>query len=284
MFCLSCGSKLAKPASRCPACSSFYIFTTPDVIPAENPKLREKLLRFYLACATSQELSEWLQDIGQDPKGTAEEKRARVRQHTKYLSMTPETFPLQTIHYLSSYTGDHLYDLCQDLGLDGDGSKNTLFRRTYREVGCREGWLYPISKAAPVISKQTVLPFVQWYPVLKNYEYEKDYYKDFHEEMSEVFGLHNVPDQLAIAYGNTLKIDFHIGHPQQGGVGIEFKMPINNSELQRALGQMDQYVSRYQAELIIVIIPDFLSPAQVELFLGELGRKNITAVVKTKVS
>ena len=61
-------------------------------------------------------------------------------------------------------------------------------------------------------------------------------------------------------------------------------MPANNSELQRALGQMDQYGNRYQAELIVVIIPDFLSPTQVELFVGELSRKNITAVVKTKVS
>ena len=284
MFCLSCGSKLAGPTPRCPICSSFYVFTTSDVTPTRNPELREKLLQFYLNSATSQELSEWLQNIGQDPKGTAEEKRARVRQHTKYLSMAPETFPLQTIRYFSSYQGDHLYELCQDLGLDVDGSKNTLFRRTYREVGCREGWLRTVAKAAPIISKQTVLPFVQWYPILKNYKYEKDYYKDFYEEASEVFGLHNVHDQLAIAYGNTLKIDFHIGHPQQGGVGIEFKMPTNNSELQRALGQMDQYISRYQGELIIVIIPDFLSPAQVELFLGELGRKNITVVMKTKVS
>lgn len=283
MFCLSCGLKLTEPTSRCPTCSSFYVFTTSDVTPTKNLESREKLLQFYLDCATSQELSEWLQNIGQDPKGKAEEKRARVRQHTKYLSMAPETFPLQTIHYLSSYTGDHLYDLCQDLGLDGDGSKNTLFRRIYREVGFREGWLPLVAKASSVISKQTVLPFVQWYPIMKNYEYEKDYYKDFHEEASEVFGLHSVHDQLAIAYGNTLKVDFHIGHPQQGGVGVEFKMPTNNSELQRALGQMDQYGSRYQTELIVVIIPDFLSPAQVELFVGELGRKNITAVMKTKV-
>ena len=284
MFCLSCGSKLAEPNSRCPACSSFYVFTTSHATLTRNPELRENLLQFYLDCATSQELSEWLQGIGQDPKGITEEKRARVRQHTKYLPMTPETFPLQTIRYLSRYTGDQLDALCQGLGLDGDGSKNTLFRRIYREVGCREGWLRPNAKAEQIISKQTVLPFVQWYPIMKNYEYEKDYYKDFHEEMSEAFGLHNVHSQLAIAYGNTLKIDFHIGHPQQGGVGVEFKMPTNNSELQRALGQMDQYGSRYKTELIVVIIPDFLSPAQVELFVGELGRKNITAVVKTKVS
>ena len=155
MFCLSCGSKLAEPTSRCPACSSFYVFTGPDMTLTRNPELREKLLQFYLNCATSQELSEWLHNIGQDSKGTTEEKRVRVRQHTKYLSMTPQTFPLQTIHYLSNYTGDHLYDLCQDLGLDGNGSKNMLFRRSYREVpagGARGPWGGAISCRCSSIS------------------------------------------------------------------------------------------------------------------------------------
>ena len=141
----------------------------------------------------------------------------------------------------------------------------------------------PKPQEAPTITKESVLPFVQWYPLVKSGQYEKDYYKDFYDEMSDVFGPLNVHEQLAIAHGNTLKIDFHIGHPQQGGVGIEVKMPTSNGEIQRAQGQLDQYVSRYGKELIVVLLPDFLKETQLQLFLDELKRKDISAVVKTKI-
>lgn len=305
MFCVSCGSKFPEGARFCPSCGLSATSSpaqstetlgpialppessgqnTPAIVsPTPNVKLREKLLQCYLNLSTSQDLSGWLQDLGQDQKGTVDEKIARIREHTKYLSMSPETFAPKTISYLSPYDTENLAEICEDLGLDSEGGKNSLFRRIYREVGYKEGWLPPISKET-AISKQTVLPFVKWYPILKSYEYEKDYYPDFCDEMSEVFGDDNVHEEHAVAHGTTLKIDFHIGHPQSGGVGIEFKLPTSNSELQRALGQMDQYVSRYGPNLIIVLIPlpDFLKKAQETLFLDELKRKGIEAVVKTK--
>ncbi len=250
--------------------------------PIADQEMRTRLLECYLDFSTSKELSEWLQNLEQDPRGSVEEKKARIREHTKYLSMSPETFPGQTINYLSQYSADFLADICQALGLDDRGGKNDLFRRIYREVGYREGWLSHVAREAPVITKETVLPFIHWYPILKNYDYEKDYYEDFHSEMLEVFGEANIHEQLPIAHGSTLKIDFHIGHPQQGGVGVEFKMPTSNSEIQRALGQMDQYLTRYGSELVIVLIPDFLQKAQETLFLDELTRKGITTVMKTK--
>ncbi len=248
-----------------------------------NKELREKLLECYLAFSTSKELSAWLEELGQDPKGTVEEKTARVRQHTRYLSMPPESFPAQTIEYLNNYNAEALSEICRNLSLNEDGPRNALFRRIYREVGFREGWLRPIPKT-PEINKEIVLPFVNWYPILKNGNYEKDYYRVFYNEMSEIFGEVNVHQQLPVNHGGTLKIDFHIGHPQEGGMGVEFKMPTNNSELQRALGQMDQYVRRYGPNLIVVLIPDFLEKAQEILFSDELKRKGIEVVVKTRAS
>ena len=111
---------------------------------------------------------------------------ARVRQYTKYLSMPPETFHQQTMYYLESLSsGDGLFLIAEQLGLNQEGSKDVLFRRIYREV--QEGWLSCVSNGASALTKETVLPFVQWYPILKNREYEKDYYADFYTEMAEVF-------------------------------------------------------------------------------------------------
>jgi len=100
-------------------------------------ELRKTLLECYLSLATSPELSRWLDDIGQDPKGSVDDKRQRIREHTQYLSMSRETFPQQTLSYLSPYTADHLAEICDVLGLQTDGTKDDLFRRIYREVGYR---------------------------------------------------------------------------------------------------------------------------------------------------
>lgn len=194
--------------------------------------------------------------------------------------MPPETFPEQTLNYLRPLNRtDILSDICIALGLDCNGSKSVLFRRIFREVGYREGWLTSI-KTASAIDKQTVLQFVRWYPILTWPDYEKEYYVDFFDEMVETFGEDNVHGEVPIAHGSTLKIDFHIGHPQNGGVGVEFKLPANNNEIQRALGQMDQYLTRYGSNLIVVLIPHRLKSTEAVLFRETLDRKGIETVMK----
>lgn len=241
---------------------------------------REILLGCYLSFATSTELSRWLEDIGQDPKGSVDDKRRRIREHTQYLSMSRETFPQQTLGYLSPYTADHLAAICEALGLQSDGTKDDLFRRIYREVGYRERWLERVPAVVESFDKQLVLPFVTWYPLRKKGGYESDYYESFDGEMVELFGEECVHPEYPVAHGSTLKIDFHIGRPQQPGVGVEFKKPANNSELQRALGQMDQYVAAYGLNLIVVLIPDAVNKAQETLFVDALRGKGIATVVK----
>lgn len=113
--------------------------------------------------------------------------------------------------------------------------------------------------------------------------YEEDSHEDFADEMSEILGEENVHRQLPLAHGTTLKIDFHIGPPQQTGVGVEFKMPKNNGELQRGLGQVDQYQERYGQELIVVLLKtDYIDQAKVQFFVNELRRKGIVTVVKDR--
>jgi hypothetical protein len=78
-----------------------------------------------------------------------------------------------------------------------------------------------------------------------------------------------------------LKIDFHVGDPQGIGVGIEVKMPTSNSEVQRALGQIDQYQRRYGSELILfVLLNNFLKPDGLHFFQEELKRKSVRAVFR----
>jgi len=246
-----------------------------------DPALRTALLDYYLQHATGAELSDWLRDLGEDSKGTLEEKRARVRACTKYLSMPAEEFPDQTISYLSVYDSGHLSGICEALGIDDSGGKEIKWRRVMREVATREGWLPQIHPTSlRTLTLENVRPFVEWHLIPKREAYEKDFYPGFLDEMEEVFGHDNVHQELPIAFGSTLKIDFHIGHPQRAGVGIEFKMPTNNSELQRALGQMDQYKTRYGDQLLVVLLPDFLQKSQVTLFLDQLREKNIASIVK----
>jgi hypothetical protein len=246
-----------------------------------NKEFRELLLKCYLEWQTAPELSRWLQDLGQEPKGSIEEKKARIREHTRFLSMSPQMFVEENINHLRMLNrADIFADICQELGLDREGSKNDLFRRICRGIRYREGWAGSISKSHPEINKQTVSQFVTWYPILRWSDYEKDYYDDFVNEMIEVFGEDNVHEQFPIAHGNTLRIDFHIGHPQNGGVGVEFKLPTNKGEIDRARGQLDDYLSRYGSNLIVVLIPHLLEPKLVIPFREDLHRKGIETVVK----
>lgn len=246
-----------------------------------DPTLRENLLTYYIENFTSQELTDWLRELGQDARGLLAEKKAKVREHSKYLTMSPEEFPAQTMSYLGFFNSEHLGDICKGLGLTSEGNKDERYRRIMRHVRYREGWVAP-----PVINEHIawsaglVAPFIEFYPIVQRGKYEKDYYAAFEDEMEEVFGAENVHAEMAIAYGTSLKIDFHLGHSDREGVGVEWKVPTSTSEVQRAIGQLDQYRERYSDRLILVLVPDFIGKAQVQMFLGQVKAKGIAVVVK----
>jgi hypothetical protein len=252
--------------------------TVPTTLRAD-PQLRELLLSFYLDTLTSAGLAAWLKDIGQDTRGTVEERRERIRAHTKYLTMPEAEFPAQTQDYLAPYLINDLADICEDLGVSVDGGKDALYRRLMREVHYREGWLQRIEPSAlATLTAAQVMPFLGWVPINKRSEYEKDYYPILKDELQEVFGA--VYEQLLIARGSVLKIDFHVGDPQGHGVGIEVKLPKNNAEVQRMLGQLDQYQRCYGENLLLFVMIDFLKPEVVHSMQNELKHKNIRAVFR----
>lgn len=251
---------------------------------APDPELRSALLEYYLKYATSAELTDWLRNIGQETKGTVDEKRARIRAHTQYLTMPSAAFPDQTLYYLEIYSAaEHLEGICETLRLDPHGTRDMRWRRIMREIGFREGWLSrppPSPLAEASFLTELVRPFVEWHIVGARSNYEKGFYQGFYDDMEEIFGESYVHDELPIASGTTLKIDFHLGHPQRAGVGIEFKMPSNNADLQRALGQMDQYQARYGENLLVVLFPDLIDKAKETLFIDKLSEKGIAVIVK----
>jgi hypothetical protein len=55
-------------------------------------------------------------------------------------------------------------------------------------------------------------------------------------------------------------------------------MPTSNSELQRAIGQMDQYRERYGPNLILVLLADFISEAQKQLFVSAATTRGIEII------
>lgn len=249
--------------------------------PSKDPQLRKLLLDFYIESQTAEDLADWLRHLGVNPAGSVQERRDRVRSFTKYLDMPEREFPAQTQAYLTPFSSDALADLCLELGVSDSGARDNRYCRIMREIGFREGWLRRVPKgASPLPSPDLVAAFLQWYPIVRRGRYEKDYYDAVFDELSDVFGEDVVHEQLPVAHGTTLKIDFHLGHPQAGGIGIEVKMPTNNSEIQRGLGQIDQYLHRYGSNLIMVVIPDFLNSASLVFFRDQLRSKGVRTVIK----
>jgi hypothetical protein len=251
-------------------------------VPAEihaDAALREQLFSFFLEMQTGPELADWLKGLGQDSRGSVSERQDRVRAHSKYPTMPPAEFPDQTEAYLQSYTAGHLVNLCDELGLSNEGNKDALYRRIMREVHYREGWLPRVAPGSIIPTAAVVMQFLAWFPITMNGKRESDYYPVIYDELNEVFGA-VVYEQQAIVHGTTLKIDFHVGNPQGPGVGIEVKKPTSNSEIQKALGQVDQYQRCYGDELILFVLMDFLKPAEIHFFREELVRKRIRAVFR----
>lgn len=79
--------------------------------PVADLALRTTLLDYFIENQTGAELTHWLRDIGQDSKGSVAEKKARIRASTKYLTMSGEAFPEQTMSYLDLFPSQagHLF-------------------------------------------------------------------------------------------------------------------------------------------------------------------------------
>jgi hypothetical protein len=218
MNCSSCGGKLPEAARFCPSCgvraisipgqSSTIDSDSPRVARLDSehppavtsPEFADKLLDCYLSFSLSKELAEWLRELGQTTMGTLEDKFARIRESVKAGSSVSESPQRQTIYYLSQYDADILSEICQELGVPTDGAKEELLRRIYYVIGRREGWLQPLSDDARTLIRQTLVP------ILKSFDYEKEYYREFLEDMAELVGQDNVHIQPNLAHGSAFVV------------------------------------------------------------------------------
>lgn len=163
-----------------------------------NTELKEKLFECYINLSISKELSDWLQELGRPSYGTLGQQLARLRERAASLVLPAETFPRQTIYYLSHYDPDILSEICQELGIRSEGSAEILFKRIYSEVGLREGWLRPTPEEARRIVRET------FFPMLRSFGVVKDYSLDFIDDVSELVGEENAPLRSPFAYGSAL--------------------------------------------------------------------------------
>lgn len=294
MHCTQCGAFVATGWSVCETCQATARRSQEALMPApghvaqaapptmDNAALRERLFTFMLDGLTSEGLSDWLRQLHVDARGTVNEKRRRIREHSKFHQERPLAMLAEAMRELSVSSSDALAKLCGEFGISNEASKSRLLRRLHRFIATNEGLLpYRVSRG-PSPSVHEVYPFVAWFPVYQSKTYERQYYAEFLDTMTDVFGEELVHEQAPVSHGATLKIDFHIGSavPGQGGVGIEFKMPTSNSDVQKAIGQIGQYQSRYGASLIVVVFPDFLEQKHLQPFLHELRQRSASHVVK----
>jgi hypothetical protein len=213
-----------EPASRSPGTTDEHAeWTSPP--PRDNGDLRGRLIDCYLNFSISKELTEWLQDLELPSTGTTQEQLARLRRHAGSLVLPAESFPRQTIYYLNKYDEDILSEIGQELGIGGDGPKEVLLTRIYREVGLREGWLQPLSEDARQIITETFIP------ILEGFDHKKDYYLDLWDELSDVLGEDNMHLHVPPAYGSAIMAVLIPGFFQEG------QMTILQNELEERVGK-----------------------------------------------
>ncbi len=254
-------------------------------LPTPNEHLRTTLLEAFLDLATNDQLDVWLRGLGKEPRGRMEDKRERVRESTDYLTMPALEFPQQTINHLLAYAKrrDAAAFVCEELGIRPDVTWPRLIRRILRHVHVEEGWRAAEDPAHP--TSVALQAAAQLYPVLAK-STETDFCREFADEASEVWpGL--VHSQFPIiTHGRVLKIDLHIGLPNKPGFGVEFKVPRTNSDVQRALGQLDQYLVGYpDGRLMLVVIDDFHLPeAALYSFAEAVRARGVPTIMKQRAT
>lgn len=59
-------------------------------------------------------------------------------------------------------------------------------------------------------------------------------------------------------------------------------MPNSQGDIQRAHGQLEDYQTRYGRNLIVVLLPNFMTETEVGMFTDTVRGKGVETVVKIK--
>jgi hypothetical protein len=190
----------------------------------------------------------------------------------------------EAIGDLSSLDVASIASVCEAFEIPTEcATKPVLVRRLHHFIAVQEGLIPNPAHTGQYPTVEDVYRAVDWYPHYKSKDYESQLYDDFFSTMTYIFNDELVHEQVVVARGAALKIDFHIGSavPGQGGVGVEFKMPASNSDVQKAMGQLGQYQSVYGQSLLVVVFPDFLQPKHLQPFFHDLASRGIAYIVKS---
>ena len=167
-FCPSCGVRVTLPEDPAFDESAMQAAGRRDEsnertapAPRDPETMKARLIDCYVNFSMSRELSDWLQALGLPSTGTMQEKLTRLRQQADSLVLPAESLPRQTIWYLNRYDEKILTEICEELGIDNSGPKESLITRVYHAVGRREGWLQPLSEDARNIIIETFLPILR---------------------------------------------------------------------------------------------------------------------------
>jgi hypothetical protein len=269
--CWSCRAATPTDARFCGGCGV--------ALPQPNLELRGRLFESLLDLSSSADLSDWLRALGHSATGTVEDKRRRIRHHESYLSTPALDFPDATLEHLRMLrSADDVAAVCDELGLGDYGSRADLVRRILRTVRVAEGWM-PVL-AAPTLD--AVRLAATFYPLMTHGN-ERDVCNEFEKEASEMWPS-LVHPQYAVAHGTVLRIDFHIGIAGKPGIGVEFKVPRSNADLQRAKGQLDQYLVAYpDRRLLLVVVDDQSLPvATMQTFEADMRARGASIVIKER--
>jgi hypothetical protein len=269
--CWSCRAAIPTDTRFCGGCGA--------PLPRPNFEFRARLFESLLRLSSSADLSDWLRVLGQSASGTVEDMRRRVRHHESYLSTQALDFPDATLEHLGMLRFvEDVAAVCEGLGLEDHGSRADLVRRIMRTVRVAEGWMPYL--AAPTLD--AVRLATTFYPLMTRGN-ERDICDEFETEASEIWPALVYP-QYPVAHGTVLRIDFHIGPAGQPGIGVEFKVPKSNADLQRAKGQLDQYLAAYpDRRLVLVLVDDrSVSAAGLKSFENDVRRHGVSIVIKER--
>jgi hypothetical protein len=269
--CWSCRAATPRAARFCGACGA--------ALPQPNLEFRGRLFESLLELSSSADLSDWLRELGRNVTGTVEDKRRRIWTHAPYLSTPALDFPDATLKQLRMLRSvDDVAAVCEALELEDHGSRADLVRRILRLVRVAEGWMPPLS--APTLD--AVRLATTFYPLMARGN-ERDVCEEFKTEASEMWPSLVYP-QYGVAHGTVLRIDFHIGPVGGPGVGVEFKVPKSNADLQRAMGQLDQYLVAYpDRRLLLVVVKDQRLPvATLKRFETDVRGRGVSIVIKER--
>jgi hypothetical protein len=243
--------------------------------------LRSTLLEFFIDCSSASELSQWLQSIGQSIDGTSDQKRARLRQATKFVDLEASKVPRSALSFLLRYGDEQLSYLCEILTLSTAGNPEEKVRRVMRHIGTVERWL----PAAAAVEERPLLqahvrPFIEFHIVSKDAKTDDEFSMPLIAELIEIFGAERVLDHRSVGTTTREIITVHIGDSLTAGVGVLVQRPATPAEVRSVMRKVKLFKTIYQDNFVLVLLPEKLDQLVRRMAISGLLAENVAVILK----